>query len=83
MAFLFKLLLEDGTPAEPPTLDTAVPTWRAGGHDPLGRGRMKRVIEVRPAERRRRPEGASRRAGERRGAGYGVRKGMMFTFSAQ
>ena len=29
--FLFRLELEDGTPAEPPTFATAVPNWRSGG----------------------------------------------------
>jgi hypothetical protein len=36
MAFIFKLELEDGTPADPPRLDTAVPNWRAGDTIPLG-----------------------------------------------
>jgi hypothetical protein len=31
MGFIFKLELEDGTPADPPMLDTAVPNWRARG----------------------------------------------------
>jgi hypothetical protein len=30
MAFTYKLVLEDGTPADPPTFTTAVPTWHAG-----------------------------------------------------
>lgn len=30
MAFTYKLVLEDGTPADPPTFVTAVPTWRVG-----------------------------------------------------
>jgi hypothetical protein len=30
-AFTFKLELADGTPADPPTLKTAVPDWRPGG----------------------------------------------------
>jgi hypothetical protein len=30
MAFIFKLELEDGTPADPPRLDTAVPNWAPG-----------------------------------------------------
>jgi hypothetical protein len=30
MAFIFKLVLEDGTPADPPRLDTAVSNWSAG-----------------------------------------------------
>ena len=30
MAFLFKLETRHGLPAEPPTLSSAVPNWRAG-----------------------------------------------------
>jgi hypothetical protein len=30
MAFIFRLELADGTPADPPTLRTAAPIWRAG-----------------------------------------------------
>jgi hypothetical protein len=30
MAFTYKLVLEDGTPADPPTFVTAVPTWHEG-----------------------------------------------------
>jgi len=48
MAFTFKLEHEDGTPAEPPTFHTAVPTWQAGDTIPLGRDRILRVIEARP-----------------------------------
>jgi hypothetical protein len=48
MAFMFKLRLEDGTPADPPTLKTAVPNWRSGDTIPLGPGRTLRVIETRP-----------------------------------
>jgi hypothetical protein len=29
-AFLYRLEQEDGTPADPPTLKTAVPDWRSG-----------------------------------------------------
>jgi hypothetical protein len=29
-SFVYRLELEDGTPADPPTLRTAVPTWRGG-----------------------------------------------------
>jgi hypothetical protein len=49
MAFIFKLELEDGTPAHPPTVDVAVPNWSPGDTIPLGRGRMLRVVEIRPA----------------------------------
>jgi hypothetical protein len=30
MAFTYRLVLEDGTPADPPTFVTAVPNWHAG-----------------------------------------------------
>ena len=43
-------MLEDGTPAEPPTLDTAVPNWRAGDTIPMGRDRILRVVKTRPGE---------------------------------
>jgi hypothetical protein len=46
MAFLFKLETRDGSPAEPPTLSSAVPNWRAGDTIPLGR-RALRVVAVR------------------------------------
>lgn len=45
-AFLYRLEQEDGTPADPPTLRTAVPTWNAGDTIPLG-GRTLRVIDTR------------------------------------
>lgn len=48
-AFTYKVEHQDGTPAEPPVLRTAVPTWRAGDTIPLGRDRMLRVVDVRPA----------------------------------
>jgi hypothetical protein len=35
MAFKFRLEQEDGTPAEPPTLHTAVPNWQVGDTIPL------------------------------------------------
>jgi hypothetical protein len=46
MAFLFRLERADGTPAEPPTLDSAVPNWRAGDTVPRGH-RTLRVIRLR------------------------------------
>ena len=46
MAFLFRLETKDGRPAEPPTLDAAVPNWRPGDTLPLG-GSTLRVVEVR------------------------------------
>jgi hypothetical protein len=45
MAFVFKLKRADG-PADPATLQAAVPNWRAGDVIPLG-GRTLRVVEVR------------------------------------
>jgi hypothetical protein len=48
--FFLKLERADGTPAEPPTLHTAVPNWSPGEKIPLGRGRALRVIAVRPRE---------------------------------
>jgi hypothetical protein len=49
-AFAFKLEHEDGTPADPPTLKVAVPNWSPGDTIPLGRGRMLRVVEIRPPQ---------------------------------
>jgi hypothetical protein len=46
MAFMFELKREDGTPADPPSLTTAVPTWRPGDTIPLGR-RTLRVVAIR------------------------------------
>jgi hypothetical protein len=47
MAFTFKLEHEDGTPADPPMLHTAVPNWQAGDTIPLGADRMLRVVKTR------------------------------------
>jgi hypothetical protein len=44
--FLFRLETEDGAPAEPPTLASAVPNWRTGDTIPLGRTTL-RVVRVR------------------------------------
>jgi hypothetical protein len=44
--FLFRLETEDGAPAEPPMLASAVPNWRSGDEIPLGR-RSLRVVRVR------------------------------------
>jgi hypothetical protein len=46
MGFMFRLVQEDGTPTDPPTLKSAVPNWRPGDSIPLG-GRSLRVIDVR------------------------------------
>lgn len=45
--FTFKLELEDGTPADPPTFTAAVPNWKGGDTIPLRPGRSLRVVEVR------------------------------------
>jgi len=37
--FLFRLVREDGAPAEPPTLSSAVPDWGEGDTIHLGRRR--------------------------------------------
>jgi hypothetical protein len=42
----FRLKHEDGTPADPPTLHTAVPNWSPSDTIPLGRETL-RVVEVR------------------------------------
>jgi hypothetical protein len=48
-AFAFNLELEDGTPADPPTLKAPCPNWSPGDTVPLGRDKMLRVVDVRPA----------------------------------
>jgi hypothetical protein len=45
MAFLFRLEIADGVPADPPTLAAAVPNWKPGDTIPLGRGTL-RVVRV-------------------------------------
>jgi hypothetical protein len=47
MAFAYRLEREDGTPADPPTLKTAVPNWHPGDSIPLGGDRSLRVIDTR------------------------------------
>ena len=46
MTFTFKLEQANGTPAEPPTLRSAVPNWRVGDTIPLGRDRALRVVGI-------------------------------------
>jgi hypothetical protein len=48
--FAFRLEREDGTSADPPTLQAAVPNWRAGDLIALGAGRSLRVIDTRLRE---------------------------------
>jgi hypothetical protein len=45
-SFVYRLELEDGTPADPSVLRTAVPTWGSGDTIPLG-GKTLRVAGVR------------------------------------
>jgi hypothetical protein len=47
MVFIFRLELEDGTPADPPTFEAAVPNWTAGDVIALSAGRSLRVVAVR------------------------------------
>ena len=44
MAFTFKLVAVDGTPADPPQFTTVAPQWRPGDTIPLGPGRALRVV---------------------------------------
>ena len=46
-AFLYRLEHEDGTPADPPTLRTAVSAWSPGDTIPLRPDRTLRVLGVR------------------------------------
>jgi hypothetical protein len=52
MAFTYRLENEDGTPADPPVLHTAVPNWSPGDTIPLSADRSLRVIETRVGGRR-------------------------------
>ena len=47
-AFTFNLKLADGTPADPPTLNAAVPDWRPGDTIPLRKGSTLRVVATQP-----------------------------------
>ena len=50
MAFQFRLEHEDGAPADPAMLKTAVPNWRPGDTIPVSRGKILRVVEIRNEE---------------------------------
>jgi hypothetical protein len=50
MAFLFRLETRDGLPAEPATLDVAVPNWKPGDTIALGAGRVLQVVALRDDE---------------------------------
>ncbi len=44
MSFTFKLEHPDGTPAEPPTLSSAVPNWQIGDEIPFGPGKPPLLV---------------------------------------
>jgi hypothetical protein len=44
MAFTFKLEHVDGTPADPPTLRSAVPTWKPGDTIPCGPDKPRLLV---------------------------------------
>ncbi len=46
MTFTFKLEQADGTPAEPPSMESTVTNWRVGETIPLGRDRTLRVVGI-------------------------------------
>jgi hypothetical protein len=46
MTFTIKLEQADGTPAEPPTIESTVTNWRTGDTIPLGRDRSLRVVGI-------------------------------------
>jgi hypothetical protein len=49
MAFKYQLELENGEPADPPTLEAARPDWAPGDTIPLGADRAPWVTDIRPA----------------------------------
>ena len=48
--FRFKLETADGAPADPPTFQSAIPSWAAGDAITLGAGRRLVVLAVRETE---------------------------------
>ena len=44
MAFTFKLENPDGTPADPPTIKSAVPNWEIGDKIPMGPDKPALVV---------------------------------------
>jgi hypothetical protein len=46
MTFTFELERADGTPANPPSIESTVTNWRAGDTIPLGRDRSLRVVSI-------------------------------------
>jgi hypothetical protein len=47
MTFTFKLDRLDGTPAEPPTIESTVLSWHLRRHDPSGVEQDLQVVRVR------------------------------------
>jgi len=46
MTFTFRLERLDGTPADPPTMQSTVTNWRVGETIPIGRDRTLRVVAI-------------------------------------
>jgi hypothetical protein len=46
MTFTFRLEQADGTPADPPTIESTVTNWRVGETIPIGRDRSLRVVGI-------------------------------------
>jgi hypothetical protein len=46
-AFQYRLLLEDGSPADPPVFTTATPQWREGDIFMIRPGRTFRILAIR------------------------------------
>jgi hypothetical protein len=54
--FTFALILEDGTPADPPTITTSVPNWKPAGNEAEAAGLLDAYLgrsgdELAPTER--------------------------------
>jgi hypothetical protein len=46
MTFTVRLERADGTPADPPKMESTVTNWRTGDSIPLGRDRILRVVGI-------------------------------------
>jgi hypothetical protein len=53
--FTFQLVLEDGTPADPPQFVTAVPNWAPGQAFLLHPGRVMRTLAIEAADEEEQP----------------------------
>jgi hypothetical protein len=51
-AFQYRLILKDGTPADPPKFETATPQWREGDTFFTRPGRTFRIVAIKRLERR-------------------------------